>query len=236
MSEDAPATPAEAVLLALHARDRLRYEHVVSLVDARSLVERFRGYCEVTQPHTLERFAEEYPAVPPEDRPRRFEAYCRALGDPMKGVAELFPEVRSHADLEALDPRVYLCRFLESFDDRIKLAGRLRERGRPVPPSLTDLSRSRRYEVLDTAPEAPDLAHVTYRMVTSVEGGPDHHGEEQRLSTRRQADGSWRLLVPNVYFLAPFGNSVTLITEEYADLFEDEIRDALRRAGRERES
>lgn len=134
MPDAATATPEDVVLAALRALDAMQHEFAVSLVDQASLADLFRRTCDTARPLTLERFAEEHPGTSPEELAVRFESVRRAMGDPMVGVADMFPGVRTHAEYEALDPRFYLLRYLERFDMRVDLVRRLRERNRPVPP------------------------------------------------------------------------------------------------------
>lgn len=224
MSDDvAPATPEDAVLALLSARDAMQYERVVSLVDMDSLLERFRRHCAAMRPYTLERFAEDHPEMTPEELPTQFEHFRRVAADPMTGVADLFPGVRTHAEFEALDPRYYLRRNLERFDMRVDLVRRLRARGRPVPPELMSASPHKGYDVLGSVSEEPDLTHVLYREVWRPDNASESKSGVEIMSTRRQADGTWRLLADDPYFLQHRGSFVSYIPDEYADLYEEDM-------------
>jgi hypothetical protein len=238
MPHAAPATPEEAVLAALCALDAMQHARAVSLADSDSLGDLFRGHCEAVRPRTLEWFAEHHPHVSPGELPAEFERFRRVAADPMRGVTEMFPGVRTHAEFEALDPRDYLLRYLERFDTRVDLVRRLRARGRPVPPELLSAPPYKAYLALGNVPESPDLAHVLYRVVVRRDDAPELRGEVEVVSTRRQLDGTWRLLVPSVHFLRPRGAVVEYIPEQYSDLYEEEMiaaRDQAlaRRAGKQ---
>ena len=224
MSDDAaPTSPEAAVLAALHAMDAMQHARTVALVDADSLGDLFKRQCEAVRPHTLERFAEDHPELAPEQRPAAFEQFRRVVGDPMVGVADMFPGVRTHADFAALDPAYYLLRYLERHDMRVDLVQRLRARGRSVPAELLCAPPHKGYDVLGSVVEEPDLAHVLYRVVSRPHDAPEYRGQVEIVSTRRQADDTWRLLAVDLHFLEPRGGSVGYIPEEYADLYEEEM-------------
>lgn len=80
--------------------------------------------------------------------------------------------------------------------------------------------------MLGTVAEAPDLAHVLYRVRWRRDDAPEFSGQVAIVSTRRQPDRTWRLLALDVHLLQPRGGSVSYIPEEYSDLYEDDMQAA----------
>jgi len=138
-------------------------------------------------------------------------------------ISQSVPGVHSFGELEALDAADHLERVLERMDSRTDLIRRLRERGRPVLPELMSEAEVHRYVMIGNLREDPDLAHVLFRDVVTVEGTA-YPGQVEIMSTRRQADGSWRVLVTDVHFLGPRGGSVSIIDPQFMDLYDESDR------------
>lgn len=196
------------------------YQTVVALTDRDSVADYHARYCAVHRQPTLEEFAEQRPDLEGEQLRRAFEATLRFRAESESRIGNMVPGVHSLAALEALDPGDHLQRVLERMDQRVDLIRRLRERGRPVRPELLSESRFHRYVVIGNLPEDPDLAHVLFRDVVTAEGA-EYPGQVEIMSTRRQSDGAWRVVVTDMHFLGPRGGSVSIIDPQDVDLYDD---------------
>ena len=63
-SEALPSSPEEVLLTALRALDAHDHARITALTDPESLRTHFEGYCDVSQPMTLERFAKQRAMAP----------------------------------------------------------------------------------------------------------------------------------------------------------------------------
>ena len=213
-------SPEDVVLAVLRARDTMNYETVVALADRESVVAYHGRMCEVYRQPTFEEFAEERPDLEGEQLVRMFEAKQSRRAESESRIADSVPGVHSLAALEALDPADHLQRILERMDHRTDLIRRMRARGRPVAPELMSESQFHRYVMLGTVPEEPDLAHVLFRDVATIDG-TEYRGQVEIMSTRRQTDGSWRVVVTDIHFLGPRGGSVSIIDPQFMDLYDE---------------
>lgn len=214
-------SPDDVVLAVLHARDVMQYETLVALADRPSLDALHAGFCHANLPRTLEELSEERPDLEGDALLRVFEAQQRHREKSMLHLDNFVPGVRSYAELLALDAGDFLLRVLERMDTRTDIIRRLRARGRFVPPELLSASPFRHHLILGSVREAPDMAHVLYREVFQRDGEPEYRGQVELMSTRRQGDGSWRVLVTDWHFLGPRGGSVEIIDEQFMDLFDE---------------
>jgi hypothetical protein len=221
-----PTSPEDVLLAALRALDEHDHARITALTDPESLRRHFEGYCQVSQPMTLERFAKQR-AMEPEGATEMYDRWLQSGG-------KLYPEqqfrglgVSSHAELVALGPEEYFTRSMAAEDPAADLARQLRERGRAVPSELLAPMAGVEYVVLGGVHETLDLIHVLFKAVFHRGVPGEFHGSVTRVALRRQADGEWRLVVEGYHFIdAVWPQRAVYIDESYADLF-DELREEL---------
>lgn len=216
-------TPESLLRDALHARDEWRYADVVAMVDPNALRECFSFYCEVTRPRTLESFAAQYPELAGDELARSFARWLQMTPDPEQMIAQQVADVSTHAELIVLTPESFLERHLTACDDRFDIVRRMRKRGWVVPDKLLSTPPGVRYDIIGSVRDGDDYAHVLYRVAGKDPLGVQR-GEIELESVRRQADGSWRLLVgAGVQFLRTRHSSISIIDDEQMmELYTDE--------------
>jgi uncharacterized glyoxalase superfamily protein PhnB len=211
-------TPAAVLLAMLHARNVWDYERVAALADPVSGAERFASYCDSMKPKTFEEFRANRLDVDEAEMRWHYDHWLeRRRRHPPD--FEQRAGVRTYEELVALEPTTFLARYLESHDERADLVRRLRARGHAVPLDLLRTPACLRYDVLGTVPEAPDLAHVLWRDVYQYPDQPVMRGTVRQESARRQADGTWRVIVDWESFRQ---NAAWILPQEWAELWGDE--------------
>jgi hypothetical protein len=226
-----PNSPEEVLLAALRALDEHDHARITALTDPESLRKHFEGYCDVSQPMTLERFAKQR-AMAPEQAAEMYDRWLKSGGSiypiyQFRGLG-----VSTHAELVALGPEEYFTRSMAGADPASDLARLLREHGRAVPPELLAPMPGVEYVVLGGVYETPELVHLLFRYVFHRGQPGEYHGSVTRVALRRQTDGAWRLVVEGYHFLDAFWpQRVVYIDEQYADLV-DELREEQLREGK----
>ena len=214
-------SPEDVVVAVLRARDVMDYERVVALADRASVVRAHERHCEIYRRPTLEQFARDRTDLAGDQVGKVFEATLRHIAASEKLIANLVPDVHSHAELLALDPGDFLLRVLRKADFRLDLIRRMRERGRPVALDFSSATTPNRYLLLGAAPEEPDVTHVMYRVVTRNPDGAEYVSDIEIMSTCRQRDGTWRALVSSLDFLQSRNSTATILDEQFHDLFDE---------------
>lgn len=223
-----PESPEEVLLAALRARDAHDHAAVTALTDPDAVRERFERYCEISQPRTREWFARHMTAAP-EHVDEAFDRYLKAHGTleqmgQFRGLG-----VSSHAELVALGPQEFLTLSMLRDDHTWDFIRRLRKHGRAVPPELLGTPPGTEYVVLGGVYETPDFVHLLVRFIMHRGQANELRGPVTRVALRRQTDGAWRLVVEDHHFLdTDFPMRVTIIDEQYADLFEEELEERRR--------
>jgi len=223
-----PTLPEEVLLAALGALDEHDHARITALTDPESLRKHFEGYCDVSQPMTVERFAKQR-GMAPEDAVELYDRWRQNGG-------KLYPShqfhglgVSSHAELVELGPEEYFTRSMQRSDDVWDLIQRLRKHGRVVPPELLTTPPGLEYVVLGSVHEPPDLAHLLFRYVNG-RGQPDEaRGSVTRVALRRQASGAWRIVVEGYHLIDTIWPSrVSYIDEKYVDLYDEMFEERAR--------
>jgi hypothetical protein len=230
-ADQLPDTPEEVLLAALRARDEHDHARVTALTDPESVRERFERYCDVSQPRTFEWFAQRT-QIAPELLQESYDRWLKAHGSVEQTAQFRGLGVSTHAELVALGPQEYLTRSMTQDDHQLDFVRRLRKHGRAVPPELLGTPPGLEYVVLGGVHETPDLVHLLYRFVIH-RGRPDEsRGPVARTALRRQTDGVWRLVVEDHHFLdTDWPMRVTIVDEEYADLFTEMAEEHSRELG-----
>jgi hypothetical protein len=224
-SELPGASPEDVLLAALRALDAHDYVRITALTDPTSAREHFEGYCAVSQPMTLERYAQRM-GVPPERAAQSYDLWLKTHGSIEQRGQFRGLDVSSHAELVALGPQEYLTRSMMAQDDALDLVRRLRKHGRPVPPELLTTPSGLEYVVLGGVHETPELVHLLYRYVFHRGRADEHRGPVTRIALRRQPDGAWRLVIEGHNFLeTTWPQRVSYIDAEYADLFDEMLEE-----------
>ena len=218
------------MLAAIRARDEHDHARVTALADPDSVRERFEVYCELSQPRTLEWFAK-HTSIAPEHLNESYQRFLKANGSPEMFIQFRGLGVSSHTELVALGPREYLTRSMTRDDHQLDFIRRLRKHGRPVPPELLGTPPGLEYVVLGGVHETPDLVHLLYRFVLHRNRPDEYRGPITRTALRRQTDGAWRLVVENHFLETSGPETVTIIDEEYADLFTEMAEEQARELG-----
>jgi hypothetical protein len=227
-----PNSPEEVLLAALRARDEHDHARVTALTDPESVREWFERYCHVSRPKTREWFAEHMQAAP-EIVDASYDLHLKTHGtvEQMRQFRGL--GVSSYAELVALGPQEFFTRRMLREDHTWDLVLRLRKRGRPVPPTLLGTAPGLEYVLLGGVHESPDLVHLLVRYLMYRGQPQEHRGPVSRVALRRQTDGAWRLVVENHHFLdIDWPERVTIIDEQYADLFAEAMEEYNREMGR----
>ncbi len=206
--------------MALRARDEWRYDDVVALIDPASCDERFQRFCEMSRPMPLERFAEHYPDLVGDRLTDSFRRWQEHMAHQDANIPSSVPGITTYAELIALDAADFLARWLANDDSRAPLVQQLRARERVVPAYLLGVPDGKEYVVIGSVLEADDLAHVLYREVFAGGDEAPTRGPVEYEALRRQSDGAWRLLADHHRFLQNRGGSVTILDEEFADLWD----------------
>ena len=183
-------TPDLVLKAALQARDEWRYDDVVKLVDVASRAERFQQFCEMMRAH--------------------WDA----------NVLRTLPGIASYAELIALGASTFLSRWLANADYRAGIVQQLRVQNREVPEYLLGVPPGKEYVVIGSVNEGDDVVHVLYREVYNRVGEEPNRGQVEYEALRRQSDGSWRLLADDSSFLQHRGARVTILGDEFAELWD----------------
>jgi hypothetical protein len=171
---------------------------------------------------TLERFAVHYPDLGSDalaDELRKWQEQTKHL---KQTIPLTLPGITTYEELVALDPAEFLERSLTTNDPRASLVQLLRRRERTVPDELIGVPKGLEYVVIGSVYETEELVHVLYRHVYHRADEEPNRGPVEYESLQRQSDGSWRLLIQGRPFLQPQGSSVTILDEEFADLWDAE--------------
>jgi len=223
-------SPESVLLAALRALDEHDHARVTALTDPESLRKHFEGYCDVSQPMTLERFANQR-AMAPEEAAEMYDRW-------LKNGGSLYPVyqfrglgVSSHAELVALGPEEFFTRSMQRDDDVWDLIRRLRAHGRAVPPELLTTPSGLECVVLGGVHESPDLVHLLFRYVSHRGQTDEYRGAVTRVALRRQASGAWRIVVEGYHlFDTVWPQRVSYIDEQYVDLYEEMFEERAREA------
>jgi hypothetical protein len=226
-------SPEEVLLAALRALDEHDHARITALTDPESLREHFEGFCDVSQPMTLERFAKQR-GMAAQDATEMYERWRENGGS-------LYPShqfrglgVSSHSELVALGPEEYFTRSMQRADDVWDLIQRLRKHGRAVPPELLGTPSGLEYVVLGGIHETPDLVHLLFRYVSHRGQPNEFQGSVTRVALRRQTTGAWRIVVEGYHLIDTiWPQRVSYIDERYVDLYDEMFEERAREAARE---
>lgn len=215
-------SPESVLTDALLARVEWRYKDVVRLVDPATQEERFRHFCDMVRPMTLERFAEQFPEIEPGELTSRFARWSERTAYLTEAIPRSLAGITTYDEVAALTPHEFLVRWLENEDPRGEIMKRLRARGRSVPASLFECPAGQAFVTIGSVYERDDLVHVLYRVTQHSPDGTSMPGSVEFESLRRQDDGSWRLLMDQTSFLGPRGSTITILDDQFDDLWSSE--------------